>query len=304
MDRRRAKIVVTPGSGEGRAMVTATRLRVLLRRRGWDATTQAFRDLDALARWAHEAEPDFSHLICVGGDTTLSRAAVFSIRTGIPFVPVPNGFGNLFARVFGYSDRADDITDLLEHGEVRRVDVGRCGDDLFLSHRSYGFFDQIQQAAERGRRQPRKRLLRLLHYYGVARHVFFGPLASIRVEVDGTVVAEGARVVTIANVETYRGFLTLTPTASPIDGMFDIFVIPRVSRPGLAWRLLKLGLRMPRRWRGVSLHRGRHVVVTMDGRRDEIVSVRRALPVLVAHGAFEALRRRTIDAARDIAASS
>src|SRR5438128_2513096 len=165
MQRRRAKIVVTPGSGEGRAMVTATRLRVLLRRRGWGATSQAFRDLDALARWACDTDPDFSHLICVGGDTTLSRAALLSIRTGIPFV------------------------------------------------------------------------------------------------------------------ETYRGFLTLTPTASPIDGMFDVFVIPAVSRFGLAWRLLKLGLRTPRRWRGVGLHRGRHAVVTMDGKRDEIVSVRRALPV-------------------------
>src|SRR2546428_8333388 len=139
MQRRRAKVVVTPGSGEGRAMVTATRLRVLLRRRGWEATSQAFRDLDALARWARDTDPDFSHLICVGGDTTLSRAALLSIRTGIPFVPVPNGFGNLFARMFGHSDRAADIADLLEHGELRRVDVGRCGDDLFLSHRSYGF---------------------------------------------------------------------------------------------------------------------------------------------------------------------
>jgi diacylglycerol kinase family enzyme len=304
MGRRRAKIIVTPGSGEGRAAATAARLKALLRRRGWEASVQTFRDLQSLEQWARDTRADFSHLVCVGGDTTLSKAALLPIRTGVPVVPVPNGFGNVFAGVFGHSSRTRDVARLLEQGEVRRVDVGRCGDDVFVSHRSYGFLDQIQQDAERGRRQPRSRLLRHLWYYGVSRRFFVGPLASIRVEVDGVLVAEGARVVTVANVETYRGFLCLTPAASPVDEMFDVFVVPNVTRYGLAWRLAKLLLRLPRRWRGVSLHRGRCVVVTIDGRRDEITSVRRALPLLVAPGTLDELRRRAGEVEREIAAAS
>ena len=56
--------------------------------------------------------------------------------------------------------------------------------------------------------------------------------------------------VTVANVETYRDFLSLTPAASPIDGRLDVFVIPRTSKWGLARRLLRLKLRLPGRWDG------------------------------------------------------
>lgn len=293
---RTVQIVVTPGSGEGRAMGTSRRLRKLLKRRGWDATIQSFGDLAALVRWAQTAKADFTHLVCVGGDSTLSAAAVAAVRCGVPFVPVPNGFGNVFARVFGHPDRAEAVVNLLERGELRKVDVGLANDEIFLSHRSYGFIEAIQQLAEHGRQQSRNRLLRYLSYYGVARRFLFSTrLPSIKVEVDGTAIAADAVLVTVANVETYRGFLSLTPAASPIDGMFDVFVVPRVSKAGLAWRLVKLMLRLPRRWRGVALYRGRRAIVTTPTRREELRTRRRALPLLIPPGAIESLKRRIVE---------
>jgi diacylglycerol kinase family enzyme len=66
------------------------------------------------------------------------------------------------------------IVALLETGQVRRVDVGvarnGAGRDLFLSHRSYGLLEQIQHTAERGRRQPRHRLLRYLFFLATRLH--------------------------------------------------------------------------------------------------------------------------------------
>src|SRR6266850_5473402 len=112
------QMVVTPGSGSGRARSTARRLSKLLRRRGVEAATRAFGNLAALRRWAETCEPHFSHLICVGGDATLSAAAHASIRTKAAFVPVPNGFGNLFARVFGFPDRVEAVVALHEPGQV------------------------------------------------------------------------------------------------------------------------------------------------------------------------------------------
>ena len=88
------------------------------------------------------------------------------------------------------------------------VDVGLAGDELFLSHKSYGFIDQIQERVEEGRRQPRDRTRRLLAYYWTAvRAVWTTPLTPLSVEVDGAVVAEQAVLVTVANVETYRDLL-------------------------------------------------------------------------------------------------
>jgi len=293
------QIVVTPGSGEGRATATARRLAVRLRRRGHRVEVRAFADLAALMDWAAHGPPDATHIICIGGDATLSAAAGAAIRDRVPFVPVPNGFGNVFAQVFGYPAHAGEVIRLLDEGEVRAVDVGvvqkEQGEEIFLSHRSYGFLEQIQQVAERGRRQPRRRLLRYLHYYGVAhRFLFRTRLASFQVELDGTLVADDAVLVTVANVETYRGFLTLTPTASPIDGLFDVFIVPRVGKLGLLFRLLRVMFGLPGRWSGVAIYRGRRVRVTTPWRCDELRARRGVLPLLVRRGAIEALRQRTV----------
>jgi diacylglycerol kinase (ATP) len=294
------QIVATPGSGEGRALATARRLATRLKRRGHAVDLRSFADLTALTQWAETCPPGPSHVVCIGGDATLSAAAPAAIRCEAPLVPVPNGFGNVFAQVFGHSGQVSEVARLLDEGEMRRVDVGEierpAGAEIFLSHRSYGLLEQIQQVAERGRNQPRRRLLRYLWYYGVAhRFLFRTRLAAFQVAIDGREVADDAVLVTVANVETYRGFLPLTPTASPIDGLFDVFVIPRVSTLGLLRRLLWLKFRLPGRWRGILIYRGRRVTVTTPRRREELRVRRRVLPLLVPSGALEALGARTVD---------
>jgi diacylglycerol kinase (ATP) len=292
-------IVFTPGSGIGRARRRARALARALRRRGFEPSLNAFANVGDLRRWAETCEPDFSRLVCIGGDATMSAAAAAAIRTGAAFVPVPEGFGNIFAASFHYPERVDSIAALLETGQVRRVDIGLArgphGADVFLSHRSYGILEQIQNAAERGRKQPRRRLLRYIWYYGVAyRLLFRNRLASFTVEIDGTTITEDASLVTVANVETYRGFLSLTPAASPIDGRFDVAIMGRTSKAALIARLIKLLLRLPRP-SGLTVHRGRRVVVTTPRRREELTVSRRALPLLVPPGAIDDLRRRTVE---------
>ena len=142
---------------------------------------------------------------------------------------------------------------------------------------------------------------RLLAYYRTAaRAVWSTPLAPLRLEVDGAVAVEDAVVVTVANVETYRDLLSLTPVASPIDGRLDVFAIPRTPKLGLAWRLVKLKLRLPGRWKAVALYRGREVVVTGVHGRDTLRVARRVLPLLLPPGAVEQLKRRQVELEDDV----
>ena len=295
------EIVTTPGSGEGRAASTARRLRRALTRRGYEASIRTFADLPALERWAQTCPPTMTHVVAVGGDATLSAVAIAAIRLAVPFVPVPNGFGNIFAAAFGHGSQTGRVIALFEHGEVRRVDVGAAGGgDVFLSHRSYGMLEDIQRAVEAGRAQPRQRLRRHLAYYATARRFVLGePLPSVRVEVDGQVVAEDAAVVTVANVETYRGFLSLTPAASPVDGLFDVCAIPRASKPVFWLRLLKLLLGVGGRWDGLVRCRGRRARVILRGAPAEELSVRRGvLRLLLPPGSIERLEARKAAAER------
>jgi len=298
------QIVLTPGSGDGRARATARRLAKALSRRGYEVRIQTFTNLESLLEWSETGAPDFDHLVAIGGDATISAAAAASVRLSIPFVPVPNGFGNMFALAFGFGSQTHRVIELFERGQVRRVDVGQFSNGrLFLSHRSFGLLNEIQEAVERGRAQPKAHLWRHLAYYAEAcRFLFSAPLSPIRVEVDGAALAEAAVLVTVANVETYRGYLSLTPTASPIDGLFDVFAISSRSRLVLWMRVLRLLVGWRRGVNDVTFGRGRRVRVTVDGQApEELVVNRRALPLLVRPESLAELRARQVEAEEQLA---
>lgn len=289
------QIIVTPGSGEGRARATARSLARALTGGGYGVHVSTFSDLKSLFRWTVTCDAVFSHLLCVGGDSTQSVAAGAALRLGVPLLPVPNGFGNMFARAFGHTDTPEAVLALLDHGEVRSIDLGRVGTDLFLSHKSYGPLQQIEDRVEGIREQLRSRALRRFAYYMVAaRYLLESPLPAIRLDVDGERVADDAVMVTVANVEAYRGFLSLTPSALPVDGLFDVFVMPRRTKAGLWMALLKLWLGAPGCWDGITLCRGRRIRVAVDGApHDEIRTLPGAIRVLVPPGSVERLVERS-----------
>jgi diacylglycerol kinase (ATP) len=280
---RAIQIVVTPGSGDGRALDCAQGLQRAFQARGWTSRLDRFENLARLARWSAGCGPSFSHLVCVGGDATMSATALAAVRHRRPLLPVPSGFGNLFAQTFGHTDDPEGVAATLEAGEVVWIDAGMRQGELFLSHESFGMLDDIQGAVEHARTQPRSRMLRLFAYYRTGgRFLLRGVPWSIRVEVDGALVARRAALVTVANVRAYGEFLTLTPDASPTDGLLDVFVIPRTTTLGLWARLLKLFLRVAPRPDEVRLVRGRRVSITVAGKpKEDLQVIPGVLPVLV-----------------------
>ena len=293
------QIVASLGAGNGRALTCAEQIEQALRRGGRSTRLQPFDDLGRLARWAATCRRSFSHLVCVGGDATMSAAAAAAIRHGAPLLPVPSGFGNLFTGTFGHSGDPEAVARLLEGGEVIWIDAGTLKGEIFLAHESYGLLSDIQTAVEINDGQPKSKPLRLLSYCLTAgRYLSRVPSWSFRVEVDGAVVAENAMLVTVANVPAYGGLLPLTPDASPIDGLLDVFVIPRTTRFGLWSRLLRLLARLQLRNEDLLLRRGRRISVSARGkRREEIRVLPGALPLVVPRGWRESMAPGEISAA-------
>lgn len=260
----------------------AERLEAAVRARGRDARTLVVRDLREARRWLDRRCGDVGALICVGGDSTLSEIARIALERRIPLVPVPVGFGNIFARVFGHRDEVPFVLDLLDRGRVRWVDVGSAGGEIFLSNYGFGLLEDVKQAVEDQSAIPRSGLLRYLAYVRVAlRTLVTAPSPSVRVEADGELLAEEAPIAIVANVPTYRGFLTLAPEATPFDGLLDVVVVPPRRKPALVSLLLAFLFHLPWRWQGVCVRRVSRVSVEpREGPAVEIGVVPRALPVL------------------------
>src|SRR5437764_1006413 len=186
------QIVVTPGSGDGRAVAIAREVRKRLGKEGYAARLHAFRTLDELVQWAKTCRAAFSSLVAIGGDATVSAAAEAAIRLWVPFVPVPSGFGNLFTNALEHPSDPDEVVALLGRGDLVWSDVGVASGEMFLAHRSYGYLARIQEDVERLHR-PRQRYRRLLSYYQMAaRQLSDGALDAIQVEIDGHAGASGA----------------------------------------------------------------------------------------------------------------
>ena len=296
--RAPVQIVYMPGSGEGRATGLARRMARELRRHGERVRLASFKRLGDLATWSASCPGDFSRLIAIGGDATQSAAAVAAMGHGVPLFPVPTGFGNLFATAFEVPMEPHAALDAFEHGAVRGVDAGIAGGEVFLCHASYGLLANVQQAVEDGVRQPRERWWRHLAYYRMARQILFDlPLPSIRVEVDGRLFCRDAVIVTVANVETYRGFLSLTPEASPADGWFDVVVMERASWPRVWARLLGLLLAFGDAQTGLRRCRARRVRVFEEGKAPQDVRMLPSALALVVPPAMAAALPATPEAA-------
>lgn len=107
-------------------------------------------DLPSLAR-----EADAGVLGVAGGDGSLGPVAAACVERGLPFVCVPFGTRNHFARDLGL-DRGDPLAALAGfRGDAAemRVDVGRANGLVFLNNVSIGLYAGLVHDRERRRRR-------------------------------------------------------------------------------------------------------------------------------------------------------
>ena len=143
-------------------------------------------DPEELARGA-EADA----LGMAGGDGSLAPVAAVAIDRGVPFVCIPFGTRNHFARDIGL-DRDDPLGALdAFRGTEGSIDVGSVNGQIFLNNVSLGAYAELVHRRER-RRRRRAALARLRALWMTARE-----RDGLRAKVDGHPVE--ARVIFVGN---------------------------------------------------------------------------------------------------------
>jgi len=133
----------------GRARPDAEELKAEAERRGIEA--RAVKEGEDVAELARSAETEV--LGAAGGDGSVASVAAVAVERGLPFVCVPFGTRNHFARDLGL-DRDDPFAALDAFGgEEHRVDVGRVGERRFLNNVSLGAYAALVHRRERHRRR-------------------------------------------------------------------------------------------------------------------------------------------------------
>jgi diacylglycerol kinase family enzyme len=127
-----------------------------------------------------------------GGDGSLAPVAEVAVELGVPFVCVPFGTRNHFARDLGLErDDPAAALDAFVDGVEERIDVGRANERLFLNNVSLGVYARLVHRREQHRRR-RDVFARLRALAIVAQHP-----QPLGITIDGTPLE--ARVVLVAN---------------------------------------------------------------------------------------------------------
>jgi diacylglycerol kinase family enzyme len=174
-------------------------------------------DAAAIARSAEGADA----LGVAGGDGSLASVAAVAIERDLPFVCIPFGTRNHFARDVGL-DRNDPLGALRAFGGAeRRIDIGRANQRLFVNNVSLGLYARLVHRREHHRRR-REALARVRGWLAVVTH-----REPLGLTIDGT--AEEARLLLVGN----NAYVLEPPTIGARERLDEGVLVLYVVRGGV-----------------------------------------------------------------------
>jgi diacylglycerol kinase family enzyme len=211
-------LIVNPRSGDESGVED---LVAAARDRGVE--TKLLRGGDDLPQLARNAPS--GPLGMAGGDGSLAAVAEVALERDEPFVCIPFGTRNHFARDLGL-DRDDPVAalDAFVEGAERRIDVGRANDRIFLNNVSLGVYAQLVHRREQHRRR-RDVFARLRALTIVASH-----RQQLGITVDGEPLA--ARVILVGNNSYSLDVLSIGERERLDEGCLHLYAPQGVLRSG------------------------------------------------------------------------
>jgi diacylglycerol kinase family enzyme len=174
----------------------------------------ALREGDDPAEVARKAQAEA--LGIAGGDGSLAAVAGVAVERDLPFVCVPFGTRNHFARDLGL-DRNDPFRALRAFGGVeRRIDIGRADDRVFLNNVSLGVYARLVHRREHHRRR-REAFARMRAWAVLLTH-----RTPLGITIDGEPIE--SRIVLVANNAYRVDFPTIGRRERLDEGKLHVYV--------------------------------------------------------------------------------
>ena len=247
----RAKVILNPTAGAGRARRISEQILVGLEHRGIDAeiaATTAPREAARLGLEAARARYDL--VIAAGGDGTIHEVANGLLKAyaqgvdGPVLGVLPVGTGNDFAKLVGPLNDLDASLDILVEGELRRFDAAVAewpgNEHWFVNAAGTGIDVEVVRQILRKRGRPSPAISKYLA--AVLRALIRYRAIPLRIRMDGEVVERETMIIAVANGRCVGGGFWICPAAEPEDGRFDICIVRKVSYLG-ALRAIQLVMR-------------------------------------------------------------
>ena len=230
-------LLVNPSSGGGRTSKLLPEVERELDHRHVSFRTVVTRDLDHGVSEALAAADGGEVPVVMSGDGLIGQIGGALARSDTPLGIIPGGRGNDLARVLGIPSEPAKAVAVLAAGNERQIDVGEVNGERFLCIASMGFDSDANRIANQAR------LLKgnLVYAYAALRALAAWRPATFTVVLDGDErVRNEGYAVAIANSRAFGGGMMIAPNAQLDDGLFDVILTGRVSKPRFLANLPKV----------------------------------------------------------------
>ena len=228
---REIALLTNPTSGRGKGARNRDVALARLRESGFVVRNLQGRDGDEALDLARGCVADgVEALVLCGGDGLVHLGVQAVAGTGVPLGLIPSGTGNDVARYLGLP-RTDPVAaaDRVIASRRRTIDLARSGDRWFVTVLAAGF-DAIVNERANAMTWPRGQMRYNLATLAELRT--FRPLPYV-LELDDETVECEAMLVAVGNGPSFGGGLRITEGALLDDGLLDVVVITRMSKPKL-----------------------------------------------------------------------
>jgi YegS/Rv2252/BmrU family lipid kinase len=261
-------VILNPAAGHGRAANLASKIHARLKARTAFEWVETQRPDHAVELAERAARDGFDVIAAAGGDGTAHEVANGILRagSGAALGLIPVGSGNDFAWMAGaVLDDPERAARQVVEGVVRQVDAGQVRDERGPTAQRYftngiGIgFDAVVAIESRKLRRLRGFTMYVVAVLQTMR--FYYRATNAALDNDGRRIELPLLMGSIAIGRRYGGGFLVCPSASPDDGLFDVCLVPQVSR-------LSMLAFIPRFMKGthvtdrrVTMARGAHVTV-------------------------------------------
>ena len=225
----------TAGSGAGAAAFG--RVRALLQDRGIPFRADRTEFHGHATRLADAAvAAGETDIVCIGGDGTLFEVVNGLAGRFVTLYFVPCGTGNDFVKVLHLPKDPVEALEAQLSGTPRKIDVGRLNDMHFINVSGSGFDVEVLRQAARFKKFGKGLLPYLLGIFAALRHFRALP---VEITADGKTEKAEVTIFSVGNGCYIGGGMKAVPHASPDDGLFDVVIAQKFSRPAILRMLTK-----------------------------------------------------------------
>jgi diacylglycerol kinase (ATP) len=240
--RKKTLVLINPVSGGVSKIKLKKQIEQLLDGRKMDIQmieTISADDTDRLA--AEAGSKNYQIVVAAGGDGTISQIARYLIGTEIALGIIPAGSGNGYARSLGIPMDTEKAIQLINQGNVTKVDTGTLNGKSFVNVAGVGFDAHVAHAFQHSVRRG------LMSYIQITLTEFgkYKPV-NYSISTEEGAFNESAFLISICLGKQYGNNAYIAPQADLHDGLFHATVIRNITLfkvPGIVWKLFLKSIR-------------------------------------------------------------